>query len=129
MGLRLLSERRRAQINRNTRLAPSGCEVSPDLPSTAVHVEGMPEDAGRAVRGVGEIDYWPSGRIQAAVGQKVLLRQFARNVDKALRPLVTGTGTPLVLAAAEPLASIYRSVNTFTHLAEATIEGSPETMT
>ena len=30
-------------------------EVSPDLPSTAVHVEGMPEDAGRAVRGVGEI--------------------------------------------------------------------------
>ena len=74
-------------------------------------------------------DYWPSGRIQAAEGQKVLLRQFARNVDKALRPLLTGSGIPLVLAAAEPLASIYRSVNTYTHLVEATIEGSPEAMT
>ena len=59
----------------------------------------------------------------------MLLRQFARNVDKALRPLLTGSGIPLVLAAAEPLASIYRSVNTYTHLAEATIEGSPEAMT
>jgi hypothetical protein len=89
-------------------------EVSPDLPSTAFHVEGMPEDAGRAVRGVGEIGdwprsprprlrasagvrgaggYWPSGRIQAVEGQKVLLRQFARNIDKALRPFLTGSGT------------------------------------
>ena len=120
-------------------------EVSPDLPSAAVQVEGMPEDAGRAVRGVGEIGdwpksprprlraragvrgaggYWPSGRIQAVEGQKVLLRQFARNIDKALRPLLTGSGIPLVLAAAEPLASVYRSVNTYTGLAEATIEGT-----
>jgi hypothetical protein len=59
----------------------------------------------------------------------VLLRQFARNVDKALRPLLSGSGTPLVLAAPEPLASIYRSVNTYTHLPGATIEGSPEGMT
>ena len=90
-------------------------EVSPDLPSTAIHVEGMPEDAGRAVQGAGEAgDWprsprprlrasagargagWPSGRIQAAEGQKVLLRQFARQVDKALRPVVTGSGVPLV---------------------------------
>src|SRR3546814_6704612 len=89
----------------------------------------MPEDAGRAVRGVGESDYWPSGRIQAAEGQKVLLRQFARNVDQALRPLLTGSGIPLVLAAAEPLASIYRSVNSYAYLAEDTIAGSPEAMT
>lgn len=104
-------------------------EVSPDLPVTDVEVEGMPEDAGRAVRGAGEIDYWPSGRIQAAEGQKVLLRQFARQVDRALRPLLTGSGIPLVLAAAEPLASIYRSVNSYAELAEETIAGSPEGMT
>jgi len=29
-------------------------EVSPDLPSTAIHVEGLPKDAGRAVQGAGE---------------------------------------------------------------------------
>jgi hypothetical protein len=47
----------------------------------------------------------------------VLLRQFARQVDKALRPVVTGSRIPLVLAAAEPLASTYRSVNSYSHLA------------
>jgi hypothetical protein len=124
-------------------------EVSPDLPSTAIHVEGMPEDAGRAVQGVGEASdwprsprprlrasagrgaggYWPSGRIQAGEGQRVLLRQFARQVDKALRPVVTGSGVPLVLAAAEPLASTYQSVNSYPHLAAAMIEGNPEAMT
>jgi len=125
-------------------------EVSPDLPSTAIHVEAMPEDAGRAVQGAGEASdwprsprprlrasaggrgaggYWPSGRIQAAEGQRLLLRQFARQVDKALRPVVTGSGVPLVLAAAEPLASTYRSVNSYPHLTAATIEGNPEAMT
>lgn len=125
-------------------------EVSPDLPSTTVHVEGMPEDAGRAVRGAGESDdwpnsprprlrasagvrgaggYWPSGSIQAPEGQKVRLRHFARNVDRALRPLLTGSGIPLVLVATEPLASIYRSVTTYTLLAKVTIEGNPEGMT
>ena len=59
----------------------------------------------------------------------MLLRQFARQVDKALRPVVTGSGVPLVLAAAEPLASTYRSVNSYPHLAATTIEGNPEAMT
>lgn len=55
-------------------------EVSPDLPTTLVAIESLPKDAGRALRGVGMIDRWPSGRIQGAEGQKVLLRQFARHV-------------------------------------------------
>jgi hypothetical protein len=104
-------------------------EVSPDLPAEPVKVEGLPEDAGRAVQGVGKIDHWPSGRIHGAEGQKVLLRQFARNVDKALRPILTGSDTPMILASAEPLVSIYRSVNTYSRLAGAMIEGSPEGMT
>lgn len=112
-----------------TQLSVRLIEVSPDLPPVAVKVEGMPQDAGRAIRGAGEIDHWPSGRIQGAEGQKVLLRQFARNVDKALRPLLTGSDIPLILAATEPLASIYRSVNTYSRLAKATIEGSPQATT
>lgn len=104
-------------------------EVLPDLPVEAVKIEGLPENAGRAVQGVDDIDHWPSGRIQGAEGRKVLLRQFARNVDKALRPTLTGSDIPLILAATEPLASIYRSVNTYGQLADAMIEGSPENMT
>src|SRR3546814_14947837 len=85
----------------------------------------MPEAAGRAVRGVGEIDYWPSGRIHAAEGPHVLLRQFARNVHQAPRPLLPGRGIPLVLPAAAPLASLYRSVTSYAYLAEGTIAGRP----
>jgi hypothetical protein len=58
-----------------------------------------------------------------------LLRQFARKVDQALRGLLTGSDVPLVLAATEPLASIYRSVNTYAHLVKARIDGSPVYLT
>jgi len=125
-------------------------EISPDLPSTAIHVERMPEDAGPAVQGAGEAGDWPksprprlrasggarggaaigrAGAFRPPRGQNVLLRQFARQVDKALRPVVAGSGVPLVLAAAEPLASTYRSVNSYPQLAATTIEGNPEAMT
>jgi len=101
-------------------------EVSADLPAALIKVDGLPEDAGRALRGVGEIAHWPSGRIQGREGQKVLLRQFARRVEQAIRPVLGGSGLPLVLAAAEPLASLYRSVNTYPQLDDVIIEGSPE---
>jgi hypothetical protein len=104
-------------------------EVSPDLPAETVRVDGLPSDAGRAIQGAGIVDHWPSGRIRGSEGQKVLLRQFARNIDKALRPLLSGSDIPLVLAAAEPLESIYRSVNSYGHLARAAIEGNPEEIT
>ena len=103
-------------------------EVSADLPAVTLAVDGLPENAGRALRGASEVDHWPSGRIQDREGQKVLLRQFARNIDRALRALLTGSDIPLVLAATEPLLSIYRSVNTYAHLADLTIEGSPDTL-
>ena len=74
-------------------------------------------------------DRSPSGRLQGSEGQKVLLRQFARKIDQALRGLLTGSDVPLVLAASEPLASIYRSVNTYAHLAKARIDGSPVYLT
>ena len=104
-------------------------EVPADLAPTLVRVEGMPKDAASATHRATINDRSPSGRLQGSEGQKVLLRQFARSVDHALRPLLAGAGIPLVLAAAEPLASIYRSVNTYAHLAGETIDGSPVHMT
>lgn len=104
-------------------------EVSADLPATALKVEGMPKDAGSAVRRSSVNDRSPSGRIQGSEGQKVLLRQFARQVDNALRSILAGSDIPLLLAAAQPLAPIYRSVNTYSHLAAAAIDGSPERLT
>jgi hypothetical protein len=100
-------------------------QVTADLPPAVVRVDGVPKDAASAVGRASVNDRSPSGRIQGSEGQKVLLRQFARKIDHALRGLLTGSDIPLVLAASEPLASIYRSVNTYTHLAKAGIDGSP----
>jgi hypothetical protein len=91
-------------------------EVSADLPAQEVKVEGMPRDAASAVGKSSLADRSPSGRIQGSEGQKVRLRQFARKVDNALRAFLTGSDVPLVL---------YRSVNTYAHLAKVPIEGSP----
>lgn len=104
-------------------------EVFADLPPAAVKIDGLPKDAASAVGRSTVNDRSPSGRLHAWEGQKVLLRQYARSVDRALRARLAGSDIPLVLAAAQPLASIYRSVNTYPHLALATIEGSPGTLT
>jgi len=103
-------------------------EVSADLPAAEIKVDGMPKDAGSVVGRASVNDRSPSGRIQGSEGQKVLLRQFARKVDAALRPLLTGADIPLLLAATLPLAPIYRSVNSYAHLA-ATGIGSPGSLT
>ncbi|MCP3371950.1 hypothetical protein [Bradyrhizobium cajani] len=104
-------------------------EVPSDLPATPVRVEGMPKDAASAVGRSTLNDRSPSGRIQGTEGQKVRLRQFARQVDSSLRALLAGTDIPLVLAALQPLASIYRSVNTYARLAPTGIDGSPDSLT
>jgi hypothetical protein len=47
-------------------------------------------------------------------------------VDRALRASIGGTNLPLVLAATEPLASIYRGTSSFRTLAHGTINGNPD---
>ncbi|GGC89095.1 baeRF11 domain-containing protein [Chelatococcus reniformis] len=104
-------------------------EVTADLPAATVKVEGMPQSAAAAVHRASVNDRSPSGRLQGSEGQKVLLRQFARKVDGALRGLLAGSEIPLVLAAAEPLASIFTSVNSYAHLAHQSVPGSPVALT
>jgi hypothetical protein len=104
-------------------------QVFADLPAVAVKVHGMPKSASSAAGRATINDRSPRGRLHGSEGQKVLLRQFARKVDRALRELLSGGNIPLILAATQPLASIYRSVNTYPHLAEATIEVSPGQLT
>jgi release factor family 11 len=104
-------------------------EVSPDAPPAEVRVPGMPTDAASAVGKASIADRAPIRRLQGSEGQKVRLRQFARRVQDALRPVLTGLDLPLILAASEPLAGIFRSVNTYPHLAAASIAGNPDTQT
>ena len=87
----------------------------------------MPSDAASAVGKASIADRSPDRRVQGDEGQKVRLRQYARQVHDALRPILTGLDLPLILAASEPLASIFRSVSTYSHVAGPVIAGNPDT--
>jgi hypothetical protein len=101
-------------------------EVAGDGAPFTVQVTGLPTDAASAAGKASIADRSPSRRLQGSEGQKVRLRQYARKVDHALRGVLTGLELPLILAATEPLEAIYRSVNSYPHLVETGIQGSPE---
>jgi hypothetical protein len=61
-----------------------------------------------------------------ATSENALLTRYARAVDEALRPVLAGHSRPLIIAATEPLASIFRSVSSYSNVADATIPGSPD---
>jgi Bacterial archaeo-eukaryotic release factor family 11 len=92
-------------------------EITRDGAPFVVDVPGLPKDAASAAR---------RGSIAEREGEKLLLRQFARKVDHALRHVLTGLDVPLILAATEPLASIFRSLNSYPHLVDPGIRESPE---
>lgn len=101
-------------------------EVAADAGVWELSIPDMPTDVAGAVRKASIADRAPSGRIQGSEGQKVRMRQYARAIEQTLRPTLAGGDTPLILAGTEPLVSIYRSVNTYPHLAERTLPGNPE---
>lgn len=68
----------------------------------------------------------PRGRLQNLEGERTLETEYARKVDQGIREALAGRSTPLVLAATEPMATIFRKVNTYPHLIGEVIEGSPD---
>jgi len=102
-------------------------EIAPDLEPDEIRIPGLPKDVASAVGKSSVQDRSPSRRVQGSEGQKTRMRQYARQIDTALRSLLNGLDLPLILAAAEPLASIYRSVNSYPHLVAASLPGNPDT--
>ncbi len=101
-------------------------EVDAGLPPVTVRVEDMPKDAASSVGKSTLNDRSPSGRIHGSEGQNVRLRQYARKIDAALRPVLAGQEVPLILAATGRLADLYRSVNSYPHLLPKGIGDSPD---
>lgn len=101
-------------------------ETVPDAPPREVRVPDMPADVASAVGKASIKDRAPIRRVQGAEGQKLRMAQFARQVDGALREVLPGHGVPLVLAATEPLASIFRAHCGYPDLVPATVPGNPE---
>ena len=96
--------------------------VSPDLPAHEVPVPDLPAEAGSSA---GKSSLGDRSPDQGAEGAKLRLRQYARQVDHALRPVLTGRSLPLILAATQPLDGIFRGINSYPHLAAESIGGSP----
>lgn len=101
-------------------------EIAPELEPAKVAVPDLPRDVASAVGKSSIRDRAPSRKIQGSEGQKTRIRQYARQIDQALRPLLSGLDVPLIIAATEPMDSIYRSVNTYPHLLARSIPGNPD---
>jgi hypothetical protein len=86
----------------------------------------MPSDVASAVGKSSIADRSMSGRLQGSEGQKVRMRQYARSIERALRPILAGRDVPLILAGTEPMDAIYRSVNSYAGLVEPSIRGASD---
>ena len=100
-----------------------------NYPPVRLQVPDLPKNAEEATRRPSIHVRAPRGRLQNLEGEKVLLHKYVTKVAQAIQGALTGLNTPLVLAAAEPIASIFRSVNTYPRLADEVIEGNPDQVT
>jgi hypothetical protein len=101
-------------------------EIFADAPPVTVHVPGLPKSAADAVGRASVNNLTQNTRIANAEGQRVLLRQYARAVDAALRHVLAGREEPLILAATEPLGPIYRALNSYPLLLAQGLSESPD---
>ena len=97
-----------------------------NLPPLRVSVPGLPDNAEEATHRPSFHVRTPRGHLQNLEGEKVLLHQYAEKVDQATRDALRGHTAPLILAATEPLASMFRAICDYPELAEEVIEGNPD---
>ena len=100
-----------------------------NFPPQRLQVPDLPKNAEEATRRPSFHVRAPRRRLQNLEGDKVLLHQYVRKVEHAIHGALAGQNAPLVLAAEEPLASMFRSVNTYPKLADEMIEGNPDQIT
>lgn len=101
-------------------------EVSADLPPHVVPVPGLPKDAAAALGRRSHTERTGPMRSGTSTSEHAILLRYARTVDQALRPLLKGESVPLIVAAAEPMASIFRSASSYGHVAAQVIPGSAD---
>ncbi len=99
-------------------------DVSADLPPEEVKVPGLPKDFNQALGKRSHTENRAGMASGESTSESAMLTRYARVVDQALRPFLKGSERPLIVAAAEPLASIARSVSTYAHTARQVIPGS-----
>jgi hypothetical protein len=100
-----------------------------NFPPVRLQIPDLPKDVEEATRRPSFHVRAPRRRLQNLEGEKVLLHKYVRQVEHAIHSALAGLNSPLVLAAEEPLASMFRSLNTYPRLADEMIEGNPDLKT
>jgi hypothetical protein len=100
-----------------------------NFPPVRLQIPDLPRNAEEATRRPSFHVRAPRRRLQNLEGEKVLLQKYVRKVEQAVHGVFAGLNTPLLLAAEEPLASMFRSLNTYPRLADEIIEGNPDQVT
>ena len=103
-------------------------EITPDSPAFEVGVQDLPTDLDSALGGLDDDNRNSFARMSSGDTERTRLGQYARAIDRALRPVQAGLSAPLILAATDPLASIFRSVSTHPNLTSEGIEGNPDAL-
>ena len=101
-------------------------EVTSDLAPHVVQVPGLPRDMADAIGRRSHTERNRPGNSGEVASENALLTRYARVVDEALRPVLSGHERPLILAAAEPMRSIYRSVSSYAHTSDLALGGSAD---
>src|SRR5690606_27440172 len=99
-------------------------QVSADRPAQEVKLANLPSSAADYARKASLSDRAPKRRVQGDEGSKMRVRQYSRAIDAELRTILSGRDVPLILAAAEPTDSLYRSVNSYDGLLDESIPGN-----
>lgn len=101
-------------------------DISRALVASEVLVPGLPRDLKSTVALDLTNDRDTLAHLRTSEDPKVRMKEFSQAIDRALRPVLAQSDRPVVLAADEPLASIFRSVSSSPRLVEPAIGGNPE---
>ncbi|MBW4655629.1 MAG: hypothetical protein KME20_21710 [Kaiparowitsia implicata GSE-PSE-MK54-09C] len=89
-------------------------------------VSDLPADFSDVTKVTLQRDRSPVGKLQGDEGADVLQRQFLRGVESAVRPIISGSNMPLILATTKEFQSMYQSLNSYELLVEQGVDGSTE---
>lgn len=100
-------------------------KVTADQPAREVDATDLPKDMESHLN----LDLAGKGTFgRRSEDPEVRQMQYTTAINKAILPVVRNSGLPLIIAAAEPMASIYRRTNGYKRLSDQVISGNSENL-
>lgn len=101
-------------------------EVNAEGPPHEIRVPGLPKGMADALGRRSHLERAGDMNSASDGSENALLTKYSRVVDAALHPVLAGHHRPLILAASEPLASVFRRVSSYHNVASHVIPGSAD---